>query len=310
MPLTHSLNILIYKYGVVFKMIAYYAILLLIFVSIAAGILSPIFSEMYAEIQETGVTVQLHQFFDEFLQGDSSLIETFQAIGVAVNSIIDIVVNNNMAVTKGLVVIGVFAILYIYLVSFANLVCSDVVNNFMNSASRFGFLSNLIYNLGKSALYGLLYLVTYLPATACSVAVTYFVGYGLVKGGAFLLAFPACCMTFLVLQSLVLTVFAGWLPAIVVDKKNVAKALVEGPKSILKDHFGYCWMTMFVTMFLCFIFVMISTFFTFGFGFIIAFPTAVVAVKILELVFYFNAHGYKFYETDKKVAEETLPKME
>ena len=309
MPLKHSLNILISKYGVVFKMIAYYAILLLIFVSIAASIVSPIFSEMYAEIQETGVTAQLHRFVEEFLQGDSSLFDTFQALGKAVNSIIDIVVANNKAVTTGLIVLGVFALLYIYLVSFANLVASDIVNNFMNSNSRFGFMSNFIYNLGRSALYGLLYMVTYLPATIVGLVITYYVGYGLVKGGAILLAFPMCVMLFIVYQSLVLTIFSGWLPAIVVDRISVAKALIIGPKKIL-SHFGYCWMTMFVCMFLCFVFVAACSAFTFGFGFVIAFPTAVVAVKILELVLYFNANGYKFYETDKTVAEETLPKTE
>ena len=309
MPVKHSLNILISKYSVVFKMIVYYAILLLLLVSIAAGIVAPIFAEMSAEIQSTGVGSQVHLFFNEFIHGDSSIIETFQAIGVTVGTIIDIVKHNNTAVINGLVVIAVFAILYIYLISFANLVCSDVINNFMNSNSRFGFISNFIYNLGRSALYGLLYMITYLPATIIGLVATYFIGYGLVKGGAILLAFPIAVLFFLVWQSLVLTVFAGWLPAIVVDKKNVAKALVTGPQKLFKN-FGYCWMSVFVTMFLCFIFVSASTVFTFGIGFVIAFPTAVVAVKILELVLYYNANGYKFYETDKMVTEETMPNIE
>ena len=309
MPVKHSLNILICKYGVVFKMIAYYAILMLLLVSIAAGILAPIFSEMTAEIQETGVYDQLRLFFREFIQGDSSLIDTFQAIGVTVGTIIDIVKHNNTAVINGIIVICVFAALYIYLLSFANLVCGDVVNNFMNSNSRFGFISNFIYNIGRSALYGLLYMVTYMPATLIGIMLTYFIGYGLAKGGALLIVFPLCVLIFLVWQSLVLTVFAGWLPAIVVDKQKVGKALVEGPKKLFRN-FGYCWMSVFVTMFLSFIFVSACTVFTFGIGFVIAFPTAVVAVKILELVLYYNANGYKFYETDKTVTEETLPKVQ
>jgi len=309
MPLKHSLNILISKYGVVFKMIAYYAILLLVLISIAAGIVAPIFAEMSAEINETGVVNQLHLFFQEFIHGDSSIIETFQAIGVTVGTIIDIVKNNNTAVINGLIVIAVFAAVYVYLISFANLVCSDVVNNFMNSNSRFGFISNFIYNIGRSALYGLLYMVTYLPITLLGLVGTYYIGYGLVKSGALLLAFPIAVLFFLVWQSLTLTVFAGWLPAIVVDKQNVAKALSNGPKKLFAN-FGYCWMSVFVALFLSFIFVVACTVFTFGVGFVIAFPTAVVAVKILELVLYYNANGYKFYETDKTVTEETLPNIE
>jgi hypothetical protein len=192
------------------------------------------------------------------------------------------------------------------LVSFANIVCSDIINNFMNSNSRFGFISNFIYNLARSALYGLLYMVTYLPATALGLVIVYFVGYGMAKGGALLLALPVCTLLFLIIQSAVQTVFAGWLPAIVAEKNNIAKALVVGPKKLL-PHFGYCWMSMFVAFFLGYVFVAICTITTFGIGFIIAFPTAVVFVKILELVLYYNASGYKFYETDKVVTEDSIP---
>ena len=305
MPVKHTVNILISKYGLVFKMIAYYALSLLLFVSIAASIVSPIFGSMFEEIAATGVSAQISQFFDEFLHGESSIVDTFGAIGSTFNSIIDIVRSNNTAVVNGLAVFGVFAVLYLFVVAMSNLVCSDVINTFMNSNSRFGFTSNFIFNLKRSALYALIYLVTYLPASLVVLVLAVLTASVLIKLGALLLALPVAVLLFLVLQSLVLTVFCGWLPAVVYDKCKVGKALVEGPKQIWK-HFDYCWMSMFVTMFLSFIFVVASTIFTFGVGFIIAFPTAVVAVKILELVLYYNVRGYKFYETEKMITDDKL----
>lgn len=306
MPVKHSLNILISKYGLVFKMILYYGVLLLIIVTIAASIVMPIIGDMYDEIQATGVTEQMHIFWQEFLHGDSSVVETFGAIGSAAGAIMDIVRSNNAAVTNGIIVIAVFTLLYIFFVGMANLVCSDVINNFMNSNSRFGFISNYIFNLRRSVLYALLYLVTYIPATALEFTGIFFLMRAMFRAGAALFALPLGVLLFLVIQSFILTLFSGWIPSVVADGQSVGRALVESPRKTFR-HFGYCWMSMLVTMFLSFVFVAASTVFTFGVGFIIAFPTAVVMVKILELVLYYNINGSKFYETDKTVAVETIP---
>lgn len=289
-------------------MVAYYAIILLLFVSIAASIVMPIFGDMYEEIQATGVTDSLREFWHEFLAGDSSIADTFSAIGQAAGSIIEIIRANNVAVINGVIVFAVFAVLYVFFVAMANLVASDVVNNFMSSNSRFGFISNYIYNIKRSLLYALIYMVTYLPATLL-VAIGSFMMTRLLFKAISVFALPLGILMFLVLQSLALTLFAGWLPAIVMDNKPIGKAIIEGPRKLF-PHFGYCWMSMFVMMFLSFVFIMACTVFTFGIGFVLAFPTAVVGVKILELVLYYNASGYKFYETDKMVAEETIPHAE
>ena len=309
MPVKHAFNILISKYGVVLKVIVYYAIMMLILVSIAAGILAPIFGEMYDEIVATGIVDKIHLFVQEFLDGDGSVIDTFQAIGTTLHTVIDILQSNNAAVTKGLIVGGVFTVVYLYLISLANLVSSDIVNNFMNSNSRFGFVSNFLFNLKRSTLYGLLYLVTYLPATILIIAASFFLARALWHAGALLLALPMAILVFLIGQSLVLTVFGGWIPAIVVDNHNPAKGLSVGCKTMAK-HFGFYWMSMFLAMFINFVLVGACTFFTAGFGFIIAFPTCIVLIKILELVLYYNANGYKFYETDKTVMDESIPDAE
>ena len=305
MHIKHSLNILMSRYGIIFKVIVYCAIALLFMLTIAYSIAAPILEDTVQAIHDTGWNDTIEAFVRAFLNGEQNVSDTFSNIGLSIGQIYSILVNNHVAVVDSIVVFVVFAVVAIYILNLAHLSYSDVINHFMNSHFRFGFISNFIYNLKKSALYSLLYLVTKVPLALVVCTIVFFMGYGLVKSGLLLLALPLCYMVGILLFSLVNVLFMGWVPAIVVDGVPVHKAINAGV-DVIGKHFTYSYMNSFMANFLSGLFVVLCAICTFGAGLLIAVPTAIMFRKILELVLYYSAKGYKYYSSDTTVVEGKL----
>lgn len=305
MLLKHAFNVLISRYSIVFKMILYYFVVILVFTVVAFSIIQPIIADVTTQIQDTGIALQIKEFITKFFTGDSSFIETIHAAHKSALEIIEILKANSSAVGKCIAVVVVFLVACIYVINLGKLPFSDVINHFMNSNSRYGFLANFFANLKQSALYSLLYLVTVLPCNLLVFAAVFFLGYGLAQAGHLLLALPLCMLVGLVLYTVRSWLFAGWIPAIVVDHMPVHKALITGTKSLNKIVVPL-WLTFFMLLFLSYLFVAASAAFTFGFGLFIAFPTASMLFKVAELVLYYNAHDYHYYVADDTVISRPI----
>ena len=304
MHIKHSLNILMSRYGIIFKVIVYSIIALLFLLTIAYSIAAPIMSDTVQAIRDTGWSEKIETFIRAFFNGEENISNTFSNIGLSIGQIYSILVNNHVAVLDCIAVFIVFAVVAIYVLNLAHLSYSDVINHFMNSNSRFGFVSNFIFNLKKSALYSLLYLATKLPLMLVVCVIVFFVGYGLASYSV-LLALPICYIVGILLFSLVNVLFMGWVPAIVVDGVPVHKAINAGV-DVIGKHFAYSYMNSFMAHFLASIFIVVCAIGTFGAGILIAVPTAIMFRKILELVLYYSARGYKYYSSDATIIEGKL----
>ena len=293
------------RYGIIFKVIVYCLIALLFVLTIAYSIASPLLSDMIKAIRDTGWQEHLDEITQGFINGDMGLSESVNEFGNSLSAIIVIFRDNSGALVKSIVVFVVFAIVALYILNLANIAYSDVINHYMNSKFRFGFTSNFIYNLKKSALYSLLHLLTKVPLVLIATAVTFFAAYGIMRSSAPILALPVAYTLGILLYSTINVLFMGWVPAIVVDGVSVPKALQSGFEVIGK-HFGYSFMNSFMSIFLSGLFVFLCSTATFGAGLLIAIPTAVMFRKILELVLYYSAKQYKFYTNDTTVVEGKL----
>lgn len=293
------------RYGIIFKVIVYCLIALLFLLTIAYSIASPILADMIKAIRDTGWHERLNDISQGFFNGNVGLNDAVNEFGNSLSAIIVIFRNNTGALVKSIVVFVVFAVVALYILNLANIAYSDVINHYMNSKFRFGFTSNFIYNLKKSALYSLLHLLTKTPLVLIATAATFFTAYGLMRSSISILALPIAYTLGILLYSIINVLFMGWVPAIVVDGEKVPKALQSGFEVIGK-HFGYSFMNSFMSIFLSGLFVFLCATATFGAGLLIAIPTAVMFRKILELVLYYSAKQYKFYTNDTNVVEGKL----
>lgn len=300
MPIYHSLSILLNRYALVFKIITYFLIVTLLLGIIAVSILAPALSGVTEQIQVNGFFEKLLQGVRELITGNPHSQESLQEVYNIWNKIVDSFTPKMF--TTIVVVLVVFLILAKFIYSLAYISYSDIINNFMSSNARYGFISNFISNLKRSLLYGLLSLVTIFPYELAVLVSGYFIYVGLSKITSFLIALPILMIYICILMSLKSTIFSGWLPGMVRDNKKIHVALRESTSSI-KKIFISAFGIYIVAYFLAAMFIVLSIISTFGAGVIISVPTVITFFITLESVIYYNATNHRYYINEKTVIE-------
>ncbi len=306
MSLKHALNILLSRFTIIFKMIIYFFIVVLIFVTIAGSALAPTIRTVSAEIQETGVVENFREGLIKLTKGDPTFTESFERATDSFENISNIFTNNRARVIWAIVIVVIFVIAGAYAMTLAYVSFSDIINHFMCSNSRFGFLSNYISNLKRSLLYGLMHLMT---VSVSNILIGYLLMFltGVLLKAIGILCAPIILVIGVLLYSLKSTVFAGWLPAIVHENKKVLPALVHGIKHI-SERGSEAFLSFVMMHSLSFIMLILFSFTTFGAGLIIAIPTIMMFHRTLELVLYYNANDYKYYVDNERVINISIYK--
>lgn len=306
MSLKHSLSILLSRFTIIFKMILYFTIVILLFSIIAGSALSPTIKTVSSEISQTGVVQDFKEGVIKLTEGDPTFTESFERATDSLDLVGDIFTQNRSKMIWAIVILAIFFIVAAYVISLSYVSFSDIINHFMCSNSRFGFLSNFISNLKRSFLYGIMHLVTVSLSNILIAYLLLFLTSILIKAIGILCA-PIILILGVLLFSLKSTVFAGWLPAIVHENKKVLPAFVYGIKTI-SDRGSEAFLSFVMMYVLAFIMIIIFSFTTFGAGLIIAIPTVMMFHKTLELVLFYNANEYKYYVDNERVINISIYK--
>ncbi|NCA67222.1 MAG: hypothetical protein EOM87_04060 [Clostridia bacterium] len=306
MSLKHALSILLSRFTIIFKIILYFVVVMLIFVTIAGSALAPTIRTVKSEIENTGVFTEFKEGFVKLTKGDSDFTESFQRASASLGEIAEIFTNNRTRVIWAIAIVMLFVLLAAYVMTLSYVSFSDIINHFMCTNSRFGFLSNFISNLKRSLLYGLMHLLT---VSVSNILIGYFLLFltGVLLQAIGILCAPIILTLGVLLYSLKSTVFAGWLPAIVHDNKKVLPALVAGIRTI-SERGSEAFLSFVMMHSLALIMVIVFSFTTFGAGLIIAIPTVMMFHRTLELVLYYNANEYKYYVDNEKVIKISIYK--
>ena len=95
-------------------------------------------------------------------------------------------------------------------------------------------------------------------------------------------------------SALTMTIFGGWIPAMIVKNKNVFGGLKECFR-VMRRRFIYTFGSAFA-MVLTLVFINVfGGLCTFGVGLIVTIPTTLVVVEIFNMVAYYTAIGQRYY---------------
>ena len=261
------------------------------------------FKRVKEEIKETQIIETFKQASKELLTGDEASLETLNKLTIDWRLVLQSFEDEDLI--SATIVIAVFFLVTTYLLFLSYFSISDIINEFMMDNAKYGFLSNLIANLGKSALFALLFLAITLPFNAAIFALTYLLYLGLSKLLSFLVAIPFVIIFLLVAFAFQNTVLCCWLPAITRDGLSVVKALKVCFANV-KKRFGEAFGLFFTINFLSLIWFYLCVIPTFGAGIIIAVPSVILIKKCTELVFYYNVKGYKYYVEKDQVVQGNI----
>lgn len=295
----HAFNITLSRFNLVYKQILYTLVVGLVLSAIAVGLLLPMLSPVFGKINDANFFGLLGKAIGSLFNGDlEAQSAAFLEFRVAYDTLLDIFQTDAGVFFGAFGVILVVFYVFKYFLNVYSFTAADITNNFMNSATTYGVTSNIIANLKVSARYSLLMTLFDLLVMAVNLGIVILFGYVLSRISV-LLMLPIVLIVIIVLCAIKNSIFAYWLPILVVDRKNVLPAFREAMKmAFVKKNFftnlgAYCgyWFLILST-------IVIFSLLTFGVALLVIPAICLVFSKAYNLVSYYNINALRYY-TDK-----------
>ncbi len=268
---------------------------LLISASIVFGAGTLILSPLYHTLSEVGWTTAISDSYMNFLN-QINLKQLLIDIGDNGRWFVQIIIDN-MGKLLPYIILFVIVIIVVgsIVVRFYTMSASTCVNYYMNSNVKASFPNNIFTSFYRNFRYQLAYTVTVLPINiAIYSLIIYMLKLFESEGFLFIITPFILVLTFTILASLKMTLFGGWLPAIVSSNKGVFACMKKG-FVVAKRRFGETFGNAFA-LYLTIIFVnFFGGVLTFGVGLIVTIPASCILVCVFQNVSYYMAIGQKYY---------------
>lgn len=292
----YSFSMLGRNLDLVFKVLIYVFILSLLFIAILVAIINPILKELNSNIDFGG---RILQTLEGLMNRENN--------NVTENLLTDIKVVLG-SISSQIVVAVLLALLMVYIIKFffslTSVPLGEVIYGRMSQNFSVMFHNVLISSLRQSLLFALINASVTLVADLVIIAACYYLA------KLFYLAIGiygislAIFIMFALLASRI-AIIGQWVPQIVCEKKNAAKAFADSFKHSAK-YFRKVMPAIFLVLVLEFSVVTITTFFTFGLLPIIMMPVALVLLNSLNLIAYFTFNKRKFYIDEVTVVNQIV----
>lgn len=290
----HSFNIFTARFSLVYKSLLYLIVVTLLVLAIAISAIYPVVSPIIKEVNGTDFFKHIGDAFSSVFSGDNDAQnQAFMQLKADYHSLLEIFANNTRLLVAGGALIFIFFFLYKFIATLCHLPIADVTNHFMMSNSRFGFTSNFILNIKKSLSYSLLHTLVLIPITAVMVGVIYLTVFVMSKI-SFILMGAVLFLIVVLLLALKRSMFAYWLPTIVVENKSCVAAFKQN-FVMLKHSFSYVFGFYFIIYILIGAMSVLFTIGTFGLGVWLVGGMTTVYFKVSDMVIYYRKNRLKYY---------------
>lgn len=304
MEFKQSTSILFSNFGLVFKLLLYVLIVMLIFVSLSSAIVIPVFRQITARESMEILLNNTAEHIQNFLSSNQSIIETYDLLVIDFKAIL-----NNFLSSEGtiaIVCVGMLLIymLYKFLSALAFIPTSDILNNFMSSNLRYGFISNFAYNFRRSVKYSIWKVLITVPLDIVIVALLAVVFIGLWQIIKFF-ALPIILVLGIAMFSFKQTLFAGWIPRMLFNPDEKPLEALKKSYREMKDIRRSLFSAFTIVYFLYWAIIGTMTTATFGLMALITPSMNYVITRIVELVSYYKLKRLRFY-TDANTVVDTV----
>lgn len=287
---------------------------LLLSVGVVFGLGALVLSPLYDLLVEVGWTVAVKNSYLDFLS-HIDIRQLLVSIGDNWRWFLQIVFDNiNSLVPTIIMFVVIIVIIGTMLVRFYTMSASTCVNYYMNSNVKASFPNNIFTSFYRNLRYQLAYSITLLPINLGIFAlVVYMLKLFEFDGWLFFLAPFIIILTYTLLTSIKMTLFGGWMPAIVGTNKGVFACMKKGfvvAKRRFSETFGNAFALNLTIIFINFF----AGIMTFGVGLILTIPASCIIVTIFQNVAYYMAIGQRYYVDNYNViapkAQEYTDKFE
>ena len=304
MEIRSSINILLSKFNVNYRVFLYLFVVTAIVLAIAVSVTVPVFNEVIKNPMTMERFGEVTNTFVEFLRGQEPFSAVVGSGKVLYRTVIDL-----MNATNATAVFWVTVIIVTFFIRLAMSFCypaiSDVISSFMSSNMSYGLMSNILKNFSICAKYAFFHTML----TMVTDFAIFFAIYGIVKLflpliGVFAFSIGLCVAV--VLVALRLTFSSGVIPEMIVGGEKKYFGALKNGFLYMKKYFGKIFGANCIVMFVIYSLMMLMTLITFGVAFFVLGAMLVTYVHIIQLVFYYESKRMRYY-TDAYTIVNTAP---
>lgn len=230
-----------------------------------------------------------------------SFVNIYNAAASILQNLKQILMNNGLLL-EAILIFGGFAVVLFYLLGLADLCTTNVISGYMSSCTKFSFVNTYVSSSLKSMAVQFLRTLILFPISIGILFLSLKV-YEVLLPISVLLALFTTTLIIIILFSLLVTFFSGWLPAIAVHDDGAFKGLIKGFKALSRRF----WRTFSTAIALVTMILAVNLFalsYTYGVGLFITLPLSNLVLIIFGLTMYYSSNGMRYY-TDANTIVDT-----
>ena len=304
----NAFHLLIDNFSLNYKFLLYKIIISVVCVGLAAVLIVPNVAFIFSSEEFSSLVVLIKDFLRALVSGNTEFLNGFPSefsSGIAaLGRLISAETGRLVFVVVSAVVV---LLLFRFLSGMGNFVLGGLIDDNMSSYAKTPFSSAYIKNLGKAALWQVIYVPVTFVYDAAVLALCYvfflillnIISFAVVATAAALMLSVAL---FLVSQAVKLTVFNSMVPALVSDQCKLSVAFRKG-FSQCRGNFGTLFSTYLVTCLLILCLGVGGAFCSFGAALLLVVPMSFVMLVCIQFVSYYTFEKKKYFLAEDKIVK-------
>lgn len=299
----NSVKLLFSNFATVWKLLLYYLIITLI----GVGLVAPVFSSVVEVFRSHNFFEVLVDLLTTFNLG-TNILSIFASFGTVISTLVACILDYFVIHTWLAVYLTfLFVILLPFLYELGGIAAGEILYGYMSSQAQVNFTGRIFSSVRKSFKYILAKLLIATPINILIFFLIYKVFALTALGGTIKFAVPLIITVVLcLLVTLRLVLFAGWLPALIVNDCGVWSAFARGIRAVGRRFFRtFSTMLVFVLLNIC-----IDVLFG-SIAFLLLVPLGVYFVYIIDFVMFYGSQGMRYYvDADTIISPKRLEEVD
>lgn len=303
MMFRNSVKLLFSNFATVWKLLLYYLIITLI----GVGLVAPVFSSVVEVFRSHNFFEVLVDLLTTFNLG-TNILSIFASFGTVISTLVACILDYFVIHTWLAVYLTfLFVVLLPFLYELGGIAAGEILYGYMSSQAQVNFTGRIFSSVRKSFKYILAKLLIATPINILIFYLIYKVFALTALGGTIKFAVPLIITVVLcLLVTLRLVLFAGWLPALIVNDCGVWSAFARGIRAVGRRFFRtFSTMLVFVLLNIC-----IDVLFG-SIAFLLLVPLGVYFVYIIDFVMFYGSQGMRYYvDADTIISPKRLEEVD
>ena len=303
MRFKHTIHVLIDNFRVTYKLLVYLVVVLAIATGISAAIIVPFIDRLSSMAAYEALTTAINNMFNEALEGNLLNLTThFTNIRESFTDLMEYLAAHPTDLVLSAAGLGLLMLVSDFFIGLGNYAAGCVINDKMAMHANSPFLATLIKNLGKAALYSVIYVPVSFIYTAVCMIVLYLLLFVAFDGMFLLIQLFLFVLFMVVLVGVKMMFISDWLPSIICGKQSVTRAFrysfsLKSGRTFSKFSFygSSCVLILGINV--------MALMCTFGAGLLITVPLSYLYLLCYQFVNYCDNNEIKYFVDKRSIVK-------